>query len=132
MMRELLGDNPANAEVKALATKLSGFAPKTKPEWGRNWAASGKDAIERAKFDPYGLYFCNEAMFFSGGSDWTEWNKTTSASIMEMQDLDGAWRTNDIYSMQGGTCYSTALCILALQVHHRIIHSVPTKGGVDE
>ncbi len=135
MIRELLGDKPAKPDIKALSARLLTAMPKVKAEWGRGWnPATAKDALERAKFDPYMLYFCTEGIFFVGGKDWEEWNGTVCKGILTMQDIDGAWRANDGYSKQGGTCYGTALCILALQSHHRIIHSVAIKsaGGKDE
>lgn len=129
MIRQLLGDKPAHPDIRALSAKLLTVIPKVQVAWGRGWnPVNGKDAAERAKFDPYMMYFCSEGMFFVGGKEWDDWKRLTMKAIIDMQDIDGAWRANDGYSKQGGTCYGTALCVLALQASHRIIHSVPAQG----
>lgn len=130
MSRLLCGESTTEPDIAALSTKLLNYVPKVKPEWGRNWNPKAKDAADRAAFNPYMLYFCTYGMFFAGGKEWTEWNEKTSRAIFDMQDGDGAWRANDVFSGQGGTCYSTAMCVLSLQVHHRIIHSVASKSTV--
>ena len=131
MMRQYLGEDPANAQLKTLAAKISSGTPpaipKTRPEWGREWTPASKEAMERAKFDPYMLYYCTYGMFFLGGTDWEAWNKTVSKALFDMQANDGSYRCNDVNSLKGGTYYATALCVLTLQVHHRIVHAVPIK-----
>jgi hypothetical protein len=42
------------------------------------------------------------------------------ASLIQLQDLDGAWRGSDKWSVKAGAVYSTSLSILALQVYSRI------------
>ncbi len=128
MIRELLGEGPSNQDIKVLSSKLVTSIPVIKPEFGRSWNPKSKNAADRAKFDPYMMYYCSYGMFFFGGHDWDDWNTKASQAIFDMQDVDGAWRANDGYSLQGGTCYGTALCVLSLQVHHRIVHSISTKA----
>ncbi|MEI6233331.1 MAG: prenyltransferase/squalene oxidase repeat-containing protein [Planctomycetota bacterium] len=127
-IRQLLGDSPSNPDIRTLASKLVSAVPVIKSTWGRGWNPNNKDAIERSKFDPYMMYFCTYGMFFVGGTEWNEWNAKGCKAILDMQDTDGSWRSNDTYSMQGGTLYSTALSVLALQAHHRILHSVVIKN----
>jgi len=127
MMRELCGDNTSLPDVAAMRTKLSYDFPKVKPGWGVGWNPRSKDASERAKFNPYELYFCTYAMFFGGGKEWLEWNTHMTRAMLDMQDGDGCWRANDVFSQQGGTWYSTAMSILTLQVHHRLLHAVATE-----
>src|SRR5262249_42562736 len=116
MIRQLLGDKAGHQDIKALSGRLVTALPKVKPEWGRQWnPKTSKDGLERAKFDPYMMYFSTEGMFFAGGKDWEDWNRLAPQAVITMQDIDGAWRANDGYSNQGGTCYGTALCILTLQ-----------------
>ena len=129
MMRELLGDGPANQDIKELTSKLTPSIPVVKPDWARNWTPKAKTMADRTKFDPYMLYYCSYGMFFFGGHEFEEWNAKASKALFEMQDIDGAWRANDTYSLQGGTCYATALCVLSLQVHHRIVHSTAVKAA---
>src|SRR5579862_153793 len=127
MMRPLLGEDSSSPELKVLAAKLDSFTPVAKKTWGRDWVPSSKDAPDRAKIDPYMLYYCTYGMFFLGGAEWEAWNKAAMETILSMQAIDGSWRLNDINTFKGGTCYSTALCVLTLQVHHRIVHSISFK-----
>ena len=128
MIRQLLGESAALPDLKLLSAKVSEAAPKVKfPDWTRGWKPTSKDALARSTFDPYMLYYCTYGLFFSGGAEWTAWNDNVCKGIMQMQDYDGGWHPNDVNAFKGGTYYSTALCILALQAHHRIHHSAVVK-----
>lgn len=126
MTRQLLGDSGGMPDLKLLSAKILTQAPKVKfPDWTRGWSPTkNKDALARSAFDPYMIYYCTYSLYFSGGSEWTEWSQIAMKSLLQMQDLDGGWHPNDVNAYKGGTYYSTALAILALQVHHRILHSI--------
>ena len=96
--------------------------PNVKPGWGRGWrpGASPSEDKARESYDPYALYFATYGMFFLGGKDWEVWHDPMRHAVLEMQDGDGCWRTNDTYTNQAGFIYSTALSILTLQVYYRI------------
>ena len=129
MVRQLLGESAALPDLKLLESKVAEAAPKVKiPDYTHGWLPKEKTAAARAAFDPYMLYYSTYGLFFSGGAEWKTWNKTACKAIIDMQDYDGGWHPNDINAYKGGTYYSTALCILALQVHHRIHHSLKMAG----
>ena len=71
-------------------------------------------------FDPYRWYYTSYGLFFHGGEEWAAWNKALVKALLELQDRDGAWRPNDNSTVKTGTAFSTALCILTLQVYYRI------------
>ena len=127
MLRQQLGEHAASPAFKILVRRLAEFTPNSKPEWGKDWKgkdAKGLDAKsdnERAQvFDPYRWYFATYGLFFYGGEDWNAWNKALVKSLLELQDHDGAWRANDNNTVKAGAPFSTALCILTLQVYYRI------------
>jgi hypothetical protein len=127
MSRQLCGESNAKVDLKKLAAKLVQYAPKVKPDWVRGWVPTSKDAPERAKFDPYLIYFGTYGLFFTGGKEWETWNQTALKAVMDMQEFDGGWRCNDLNTLKAGSSYCTALCILSLQAHHRINNSVPLR-----
>ncbi|MCY3022569.1 MAG: terpene cyclase/mutase family protein [Planctomycetota bacterium] len=125
MIRLLLGDDHRSAPIKKLAEVVVANPPPSKKDWGTGWKPGkpGGDDGARAKFDPYTVYFATYGMYFLGGKDWDTWHEATKKAVIEMQDMIpplGAWRANDPWSMNAGTAYSTALCILTLQVYYRI------------
>ena len=122
MARQLLGEEKASPPLRKLAEEVLKNKPVSKKEWGQTWAPDRKnnDDLERAKFDPYALYFATYGMYFLGGKDWEEWNEQMKRTVLEMQSEPGAWRTNDAWSKVAGTNYSTALCVLILQVYYRL------------
>lgn len=129
MIRQLAGESSGQADLRPLATKVVAAAPKVKiPEWTHGWKPDGKTDLARSAFDPYMLYYSTYALFFAGGAEWKEWSGSVLKSIVGMQDYDGAWHPNDPSAYKGGTYYSTALCLLCLQVHHRIHHSAALSG----
>jgi hypothetical protein len=122
MMRQLLGEERASPALRKLADAVMKNKPASKKEWGVGWAPdrANNDDPERAKFDPYAFYFATYGLYFLGGKDWDEWNEQIKKGILEMQANNGSWCTNDPWSIVAGTNYSTALCILMLQVYYRM------------
>jgi hypothetical protein len=121
-VRQLLGEDPRAADMQAIIAKLQDNMPASKKEWGVGWVpnATRIDDDGRAKFDPYYNYFATQGMFCRGGKDWEAWNNALVKALPEMQDADGCWRLNDVFTRQAGFVYSTALSIMALQSYYRI------------
>ena len=124
MLRQLTGEDPKSPQLRQIANRLREMLPQSRKEWSPpgGWKPNPRNDDEaRATFDPYKLYFCTYGMYMMGGKDWELWHEALKKSACEMQELkDGAWRTNDPWSLCGGNIYSTALMILTLQVYYRI------------
>jgi len=124
MTRQLLGEERGSPRLRKLAEEVlkPQNQPVSKVEWGRSWAPNRakNDDTDRAKLDPYALYYATYGMYFLGGKDWEEWNEQMKKAVLEMQSEVGGWRANDVYSRMAGTNYSTALCVLILQVYYRL------------
>ena len=122
MMRLMLGDDPHTQIFKATAQRVIGGLPRTQKNFGDGWAPNNgnNNDPERRNFDPYMMYFCTYGMFMLGGHDWKTWHEGMKKSVLEMQSADGCWRANDPFTVHAGMVYSTALCVLTLQVYYRI------------
>ncbi|MCW8131468.1 MAG: hypothetical protein KIS92_14055 [Planctomycetota bacterium] len=121
MLRQELGENSTSPSVRLLARRTSEVHPRSKKEWGKDWQDKGSDLDkERAlTFDPHRLYFATNGLFYFGGEDWVSWNNQLVPALLDMQDRDGSWRANDIWSVKVGATYSTALSVMTLQVYYR-------------
>ncbi len=122
MLRMKLGEASDEREIKVLAKNIMAAKPESRRGWGRGWKA-GKEGVndtDRARtFDPYRWYFSTYGLFFRGGEDWPEWNQALIAALKDLQNGDGGWRGNDIWSVKMGPVYSTSMCVMALQVYYR-------------
>ena len=117
LCRRLLGEDGSSyiqqAQLKALA--------KHPPNWG------GAGQVEGATM--YEWYYGSLAMLLgrssSGGADrWRNWNVSLKRTLLDNQCKKGArrgsfdpvgfWAENG-----GGRLYSTALCVLNLQIYYR-------------
>jgi hypothetical protein len=123
MLRRLLGEGPDAPGMRALARKAGEATTRVERNWGRDWdeRRSDVDQPRRARvFDPYAWYHSAYGLYFQGDEASVKWVTSAIAALIELQDRDGAWRGNDKWSVKAGAVYSTALCVLALQVYSRI------------
>jgi hypothetical protein len=74
--------------------------------------------------DAYYWYYGTYAMYQMGGAHWTNWEKEMKKAIVETQrdsgDEKGSWdAVSDAWGFAGGRVYTTALCVLSLEVYFR-------------
>lgn len=67
----------------------------------------------------YSIYYCSQGMFQLGGSYWEKWAPHLYEMMLKFQSKDGSWRQGASGEAPGGTCYSTAISVLALTVSYR-------------
>lgn len=95
---------------------------KVLPEW---------DAEEGLSNDLYYWYYGTYAMYQMGGKHWTTWNEAMKAAILGSQEKSGSakgsWDPNGPWGMVGGRVYSTALCVLCLEVYFRYAKVIGTR-----
>jgi len=133
MLRRWLGEKDTSA-LRALTRRTLTGIPRAEKGWGRGWheVRTKTDNERRSRtFDPYAWYFGTYGAFFQGGKDWNDWHLGPASqtetvrigllpALLFLQDQDGAWRGNDNWTCKVGEVYSTALCVMALQVYYRI------------
>ncbi len=67
----------------------------------------------------YGLYYCAQGMFQLGGEYWERWAGTMYDMMLKYQKKDGSWPQGVSSEAKAGTCYSTAMGVLAMSVSYR-------------
>jgi len=72
----------------------------------------------------YFWYYGTLAMFLRGGDDWDRWNENLRDLLVEAQNEDGSWTPVSHYARYaddrgGDRGYTTALCVLMLEVYYR-------------
>jgi hypothetical protein len=71
----------------------------------------------------YYWYYGTLAMYFTGGSEWDEWNEAMKSALVTTQvssgDQRGSWEPIGLWGGYGGRAYATAMSALTLQVYYR-------------
>jgi hypothetical protein len=67
----------------------------------------------------YGLYYCAQGMFQLGDKYWTRWAPHMYDMMLDAQQEDGSWPRGTGNEGRAGTCYSTAMTVLAMSVSCR-------------
>ena len=68
----------------------------------------------------YGEYYCSQAMFQLGGKYWETWAPVMYDLFIKAQQADGSWPIALDYNADApGTCYATAMAVLAVTVSYR-------------
>ena len=91
----------------------------------RGYRYRGDDAfVFEARGNLYFWYYGTLAMFRAGGRDWDRWNAALKETLLPSQEEDGSWEPISVYAGYAGDddedrAYSTAMCVLALEVYYR-------------
>ncbi len=108
--RLLTGQDPSD---NAILTKHADLMLKSLPAWDP----------EKYGCDMYYWYYGSYAMFQMGGRRWKGWNVAMRKAVLESQvqvgDAKGSWDPVGPWGHYGGRVYSTALCVLCLEVYYR-------------
>ncbi|MGE3350975.1 MAG: hypothetical protein AB7O84_04525 [Planctomycetota bacterium] len=85
---------------------------------------SDDDFVLQGQGNVYFWYYGTLACFLAGGDAWKEWNERLSTLLPEAQELDGSWPPIDVYAQTAGDtqrdrAYTTAMCVLSLEVYYR-------------
>ena len=76
-----------------------------------------------SKNDMYFNYYATQVMHHYGGSRWPEWNVKMRDYLIATQGTTGhergSWFFMDQHGVVGGRLYTTAVCIMILEVYHR-------------
>ena len=69
----------------------------------------------------YEVYYCPIAMFQMGDKYFLPYNAKLVAILLEHQQADGSWLSDDGNDRSGGRNYCTAMAVLALTVEYRYL-----------
>ena len=110
LCRFFLGQDPAEEDMMV---KHADLIMKSLPEWDPDGLTN----------DVYYWYYGSYAMYQMGGKHWKAWNKSMKKAVLDSQRKDGAskgsWDNIGPWGFSGGRVYSTASCVLCLEVYFR-------------
>ncbi len=64
----------------------------------------------------YGHYYAVQAMFLSGGKNWSQWWPLIAGQLLEIQEPNGRWEDRSV-----GPAYGTAMALLIIQMPKRYL-----------
>ncbi|MFG0317002.1 MAG: hypothetical protein ACF8XB_07015 [Planctomycetota bacterium JB042] len=114
----LLGDDVASAPYE----RPRAYVLERRPT---EYRSRGERAfVLQARGNLYFWYYATLAMFRAGGEDWDRWNAAMKEVLVEAQARDGSWRPISPYAERArdtsrDRCYTTAMCVLTLEVYYR-------------
>jgi len=115
----LLGDDVATSKFGKARAFVLDRAPS-------GYRYTTDDAfVHKAQGNLYFWYYGTLAMFRVDGVPWEMWNEAMKDTLLPSQDEDGSWRPISIYATdyagdtQRDRTYSTAMCVLTLEVYYR-------------
>ncbi|HPF12761.1 MAG TPA: hypothetical protein PLJ12_00735 [Planctomycetota bacterium] len=90
--------------------------------------------VEHATGNLYFWYYSSLALLRAGGKAWTTWNQALKATLLPAQQSDGSWQPISIYAQYAGDSdldksYTTAMCVLSLEVYYRYFTPLLRDGG---
>lgn len=77
------------------------------------------DRFGEGGFFYYGLYYCSQGMFQLGDKYWERWGQRMYKMMLAHQKQDGSWPRGQGNESKAGSCYSTAMGVLAMAVSYR-------------
>ena len=73
----------------------------------------------------YYNYYAAQVLHHVGGDDWKRWNRELRDYLVETQDRGGhqlgSWFFRDEHGSVGGRLYTTAMCVMTLEVYYRYL-----------
>ena len=94
-------------------------------EVGKEIVGPRRAFVHRAVGNLYFWYYATLAMFRVDGEPWERWNGAMKNTLLPAQEADGSWAAISIYATnyagddREDRVYSTAMCVLTLEVYYR-------------
>ncbi|MDY7010678.1 MAG: prenyltransferase/squalene oxidase repeat-containing protein [Planctomycetota bacterium] len=109
----------ARTATAVLCLELCGKHHSDESLAGGDWILAHPVRNYGSSFFYYGLYYSAQAMFQLGGKHWRQYAPQMYAMMLKFQAKDGSWPQGSSNEAAAGTCYSTAMGVLALSVSYR-------------
>jgi hypothetical protein len=110
LARIFIGEDPRKSEIIQKGTDL---CLKALPVWDEQSGA----------IDMYYWYYATLALFQVSGEPWKTWNTAMKGEIIDHQhkenDEKGSWDPVGPWGREGGRVYSTAVCVMCMEVYYR-------------
>jgi hypothetical protein len=114
----LLGEDITRSSWRSVLDWIAERAPN-------GYRDRGTDAfVHQASGNLYFWYYGSLAMFRHGGTRWQQWNRSLQDTLLPSQQSDGSWEPISTYADYAGDdrrdrAYTTAMCVLTLEVYYR-------------
>jgi len=69
----------------------------------------------------YGVYYCTVGMYKMGGKYWEDARKHLFSVLLEKQEADGSWSSDNASERRQGQVYTTSMAVLALAIEYRYL-----------
>lgn len=111
---------PTPSAVGLLARMYLGW-PQKQPQLEQGTAYLAE--LGPSKEDMYFNYYATQVMHHYGGPEWDKWNTAMRDFLVESQAKrgheHGSWFFPDEHALAGGRLYTTAMCVMILEVYYR-------------
>jgi hypothetical protein len=81
------------------------------------------DQLGPSRSDMYFNYYATQVQHHYQGTGWNTWNEALRESLIAAQSRQGhehgSWYFEDKHGQQGGRLYTTAMCLMILEVYYR-------------
>lgn len=112
--------DPTPTAVGLLARMYLGW-PHDKPELGKGVAYLAK--LGPSAEDMYFNYYSTQVLHHYEGPQWDKWNTKLRDHLIKTQatrgHARGSWFFPDKHGLSGGRLYTTAMCVMILEVYYR-------------
>lgn len=109
----------ARTATAVLCLELCGKHHSKESLAGGDWILAHPAKSFGVSFFYYGLYYSAQAMFQLGGKHWEQYAPHMYEMMLKYQAKDGSWPQGSSNESKAGTCYSTAMAVLAISVSYR-------------
>ena len=113
------GPGLARTGTALLCLELCGHHRQPVTIGAGDWILRNRSRREHDQFFYYGMYYCAQGMFQLGEAHWEEFGAYMYELLLQLQRSDGSWPEPGGNEGRAGTCYSTAMAVLAMSVAHR-------------
>jgi hypothetical protein len=112
--------DPTPSAVGLLSRMYIGW-PHEKPELAKGVSYLAK--LGPSKEDMYFNYYATQVLHHYEGPAWEKWNKELREYLIKTQAKNGhargSWYFPDKHALSGGRLYTTAMCVMILEVYYR-------------
>ncbi len=113
------GPGLARTATAVLCLELCGKHHGDESLAGGDWILANPVRSYGDSFFYYGLYYSAQAMFQLGDKYWQQYAPQMYEMMLKYQAKDGSWPQGASNEAAAGTCYSTAMGVLAISVSYR-------------
>lgn len=113
------GSGLARTGTALLCLELTGHHAEEAATGAGDWILTHPQRSQGQSFYYYGLYYCAQGMFQLGGDHWERFARHMYEMMLRFQAADGSWPQGSGNEARAGTCYATAMSVLAMSVTYR-------------